>query len=153
VDKLDLSQITTYQAGAAQASMHRLLQKMSDRILKPYGITKMQWMIIGAALDSGKKGARVSDLADSLGTTLPYLTTNINLLESRGILIRKDNAHDARSRLITVNPRYIPKCHEIEAALRAGLRQTIYANLDPTEFRIYMKVLYQLQDIGRKQPD
>lgn len=150
MENLDISKITTYQAGAAQASMHRLLQKLSDAILKPYNITKMQWMIIGTTLDAGKNGLRVSDLADSLGTTISYLTTMVNLLESRGILIRTDNSTDSRSSLISVSPGFLPKCAEIESALRKGLRQSIYAKVDPGEFRTYMKVLYQLQEIGKQ---
>ncbi len=142
--KIDLSRITTYQAGAAQASMHRLLQKQCDEILKPYGITKMQWLIIGHVLDAGKQGIRISDLAEKLSTTIAYLTTSINLLESRGTLIREDNASDSRSKLITVRPSFISECEKIEKTLRDGLRRSIYANVDQDEFLIYMKVLYQL---------
>ncbi len=141
---MDLRNITTYQAGAVQASMHRLLQKQCDDILKPFGITKMQWLIIGTVLDAGKKGIRISDLADKLATTIAYLTTSINLLESRGMLVRKDNASDSRSKLITVKPSFVSTCEKIEETLRDGLRKTIYANIDPAEFRIYMKVMYQL---------
>ena len=151
MDNPDIHKITTYQAGAAQASMHRLLQKMTDDILVPYGITKMQWMIIGTVFDSGKQGIRISDLSISLATTMPYLTTSVNLLESKGILKRKDNTKDSRSKLVTVTPHFAPKCREIEEALRNGLRTSIYAKVDPAEFQTYMKVLYQLRDIGKKQ--
>ena len=79
-NSLDLGKITTYQAGVAQAAMHRVLQKLCDNILQPFGISKMQWLIIGTALDAGKHGVRISDLAAQLGTTMPYLTTTVNLL-------------------------------------------------------------------------
>jgi len=141
---MELSKITTYQAGATQAYMHRKLQKVCDIILRPYGITKMQWLIIGHVLDSGTRGVRVSDLAETLGTTMSYLTNSINLLESRGILERQDNASDTRSRLIVVSKAYVPKCQEIEATLRDGLRKTIYAKIEPKEFAIYIKVMEEL---------
>jgi DNA-binding MarR family transcriptional regulator len=144
VKKVDLSNITTYQAGVAQATMHRLLQKHCDDILKPYGITKMQWLIIGTVLDSGAKGVRISDLAKTLGTTISYLTTSINLLESKGFLIRKGNNNDSRSKLVIVNPEHLANCRTIELALREGLRKSIYAEVDPEEFRTYIKVLYEL---------
>lgn len=147
MDKIDLRSITTYQAGATQATMHRKLQKLCDIILRPFGITKMQWLIIGTVLDAGSNGVRVSDLAAQLGTTLSYLTNSVNLLESRGILERIDNTQDTRSRLIVVREQYRPTCVEIEATLRDGLRSTIYSSIDPAEFAVYIKVMRQLANV------
>lgn len=149
----DVRRLTTYQAGAIQASVHRVLQKQCDLILKPYGITKMHWMIIGHVFDAGKAGIRNSDLSASLGTTIPYITTAINLLESKGYLLRKGNVEDGRSKLITINPTLIPKCYEIENTLREGLRESVYAKVDPADFEIYMKVMYQLHSMNDKSPD
>jgi DNA-binding MarR family transcriptional regulator len=150
VEKGNLTDITTYQAGAAQATMHRLLQKQCDAILKPFGISKMHWLIVGHVLDAGSDGVRISDLAKSLDTTIPYLTTAINLLESKGFLLRTDNAEDGRSKLITINPGQVSKCHTIERTLREGLRNTIYSKVDPEEFRIYMKVMYELSNMDKQ---
>lgn len=139
-----LRDITTYQAGIAQASAHRLLQKICDQILKPYGLTKMQWLIIGAVLDAGEQGIRITNLTQRIGTTMPYMTTSVNLLESKGILRRASNAGDNRSKVVTLADDFANKCDEIEQALRAGLRKTIYRDIDPAEFRTYLKVLFQL---------
>lgn len=140
----DLSEITTYQAGVMQASAHRTLQKICDDILKPYNISKMHWLIIGTALDGGTQGIRLTDLAKTLNTTLPYITNAISLLVSKGIIVRVDNETDSRSKLIHINEAFVPKCYEIEATLRQGLRNEIYKDIDPAELRIYMKVMYQL---------
>ncbi len=147
MNKYDLNNITTYQAGVAQSAAHRLLQKHCDDILRPFGITKMHWLIIGAVLESDPKGARISDLACELNTTIPYLTNTINLLESKDILVRKDNIEDSRSKLITIASEFEPKCAEIEITLREGLRQTIYSTVDPEDFHVYMKVLTQLATV------
>lgn len=147
VDKEDLSSITTYQAGVIQAYMHRRLQKVCDEILRPFGISKMQWLIIGTVLDAGKDGIRLSDLAEKVGTTMSYLTNAVNLLESRGILVRRDNTQDTRSKLIVVDGRFKSKCNEIEVTLRDGLRKTIYSEVDPQEFRVYMKVMAKLATV------
>jgi DNA-binding MarR family transcriptional regulator len=140
----DLHHTTTYQAGAMQASVHRSLQKISDTILEPFQITKMQWLILGHVLDAGTKGVRMSDLSAALSTTLPYITNAVNVLEARGYLQRNANSTDSRSKLLVLNPEFAPRCKEIEAALRQGLRDTIYAHVDPTDFAVYMKVLHQL---------
>lgn len=143
----EISAITTYQAGILQSSAHRLLQKYSDEVLRPYGITKMQWMITGSVLDAGKDGIRITDLAKMLDTTLSYLTNTINLLESKGILQRTTNSQDERVKFVTVNPRFIPKCREIEKDLRAHLREVIYKDIAPEEFQTYMQVLHKLSRI------
>lgn len=151
MNNIDLSKITTYQSGATQAFVHRELQKICDDILRPYKITKMQWLIIGNVLDTQKKGIRISDLAKKLGTTISFLTTSVNLLESRGILKRLDNVRDTRSKLIVVNGPYVPRCLEIEVTLRSGLRNTIYSEVDPTEFRVYIKVLTELAHVDHSK--
>ena len=143
----DLSSITTYQAGAMQSTAHRILQKHCDAVLKEYGVSKMQWLIIGTVLDAGKRGARITELSEKLGTTLPYLTTTINILESKHMVRRIENKQDNRSKLITVDPAFVPQCEEIEMVLRRTLRETVYAHIDPIEFRTYIKVLTQLSDI------
>src|SRR5689334_6272433 len=95
----DLSNITTYQAGVAQASTHRVLQKYCDEVLAAYGITKMHWLIIGTVLDAGENGVRLTDLTDKLGTTMAYLTNTVNLLESKAMLSRTSHATDSRSKV------------------------------------------------------
>jgi DNA-binding MarR family transcriptional regulator len=146
----DLSAITTYQAGVMQAASHRSLQKHCDSILKQYGISKMQWLLIGTVRDSGEKGMRLTDLSEAISTTLPFVTTAVNILESKGMLMRKDNGEDSRSKLISINQFFAPKCAEIEETLRAGLRKSIYARVDPAQFRTYMKVMYQLAHVDDK---
>lgn len=145
----NLHEITTYQAGALQASVHRSLQKLCDDILEPFEITKMQWLIIGHVLDAGHKGLRMSDLAALLATTIPYVTNAVNILEARGYVQRKQNDQDSRSKLLVISPDFAPRCEEIEAALRQGLRETLYANIEPREFAVYMKVLSQLGQVAR----
>lgn len=148
MQQYNLATITTYHAGATQAYVNRKLQKVCDAILKPFGITKMQWLIIGNVFDSGDKGIRISDLADKLGTNAPYLTNAINLLEANKILSRTENSSDSRSKLVVVNDKFAAQCPEIEAALRDGLRKTIYADIDPLEFSIYIKVQEQLARVS-----
>lgn len=144
-----LRNITTYQAGATQASVHRSLQKLCDRILEPFDITKMQWLIIGHVLDAGVAGVRISDLAQRLSTTVPYITTAVNILEARGYLTRKCNHLDSRSKLLVLNPDVISRCQAIEETLRKGLHGALYSQVDQAEFLIYMKVLYQLDEAAR----
>lgn len=135
---------STYRAGAIQATFNRKLQKLCDEILAPYGITKMQWMIIGNIYDAGSQGIRLSELSEQLGTSMSYLTNAVNTLEARKILARKGDSQDTRSKQIVVTNGYRKKCVEIEKTLRSGLRETIYSNIDQADFQVYLKVIEKL---------
>lgn len=150
-DEFSLGELTTYQVGAMQAAAHRALKKHGDELLKEYGITSMQWHIIGAVLDEGKRGARISELATKLDTTMAFLTTNVNLLELKGALERAENEKDARSRLIRVAPAFRPKCAEIEKALRVKLRNSIYSRLTPEELHTYIKATAKFAQIDSNE--
>lgn len=143
----NLHSTTTYQAGILQATAHRVLQKHSDQILKKYGITKMQWLIIGTVYDSGSKGIRLTELTEKLDTTMAYLTNTVNLLESKGILSRISDENDSRVKFITVSKKFRPKCNQIEKTLRDELRKTIYAKISPDDFVTYINVLEKLAKI------
>lgn len=140
----DLSKITTYQAGILQASTHRILQKQCDVVLKRYDLSKMHWLIIGCVLDSGTKGIRLTDLSEKVDTTISYITTAIKFLELKDILTRKGSDTDNRSKLVSINEAFIPKCAEIEENLRESLRASIYSHINPEELRTYIRVMYQL---------
>lgn len=144
--KKDLSQITTYQSGVAQAAAHRLINRVVTDFLLAYGLTPMQWFAIGFVYDAGSAGIRPSDLARSLDTTLPYVTNTINALESKGILIKKSHSGDSRIKLISVAPHYRATVDEIEAGLRQQLRDELYRedHVSRDELQAYIRVLYKI---------
>ncbi|MDQ3123358.1 MAG: MarR family transcriptional regulator [bacterium] len=144
-DNYNLTNISTYQAGVVQAAVNRILQKRCDEILKPFGITKNHWLVIGLVSDSNNKGLRIGDIATELGTTFAYLSNTINNLESKKILIRQTDVNDARSKSVIIHKKFLPQIPKIEAALRDSLRETIYSTVSPEDFRTYIKVLFQLQ--------
>lgn len=146
INSLQLSDLKTYHVGLLQSTAMRALKKHKDECLKPYGISGMQWVIIGVVDDAGVKGLRTTDIARQLDVTMAFLTTNINLLESKGILERIENKADSRSRLVRVTRSFRPKCKKIEADLRKKLRASIYQKVTPEELLTYVKVLYKFSE-------
>ncbi len=142
-----LADVTTYQSGVAQASAFRVVKHHTAHFLKDYNLTCMQWFTIGTVLDAGPEGIRISDLAKELDTTLAYMTNTINLLESRGILIKKTHQYDARTKLVSVTPSYKKTCLKIEGALRDRLREVLYQNIEHDELTTYVRVLYKLSKL------
>lgn len=147
-DDFSLSELKTYQVGVLQSAAARALKKHKDECLQPHGLSGMQWVIIGTVLDAGPKGTRITDLAKNLDVTMAFLTTTVNLLESRNILERIENRNDSRSRMVRVTKSFKPKCKKIEEDLRVKLRSSIYNKVSPEELRTYIKVLYKFSELG-----
>ena len=143
----NLAGITTYQSGVAQATAFRIVKRHTANALRDFNLSCMQWFTIGTVLDAGTKGIRISDLAKKLDTTLAYMTTTVNLLESRGVLGKQAHEFDARTKLVTVKPTYISTCAEIEDVLRGRLREVLYKNIDHEELVNYVKVLYKISSL------
>lgn len=142
----DLSQITTYQSGIAQASAHRLINRTVTDFLLAYGLSPMQWFAIGMIYDASPDGARLSDLAKTLDTTLPYITNTVTLLESKGIVKKLTHTGDSRIKLVSIVADKEAMIQEIESGLRERLRNELYHedNISREELAAYIHVLYKI---------
>ena len=147
-ESINLADITTYESGVVQSTAYRVLSKRVTDLLKKHDITMMQWFVVGTIYGSGTGGIRLTDLARKIDTGLPFLTNMINLLETKGMVYRINNQEDSRSKLVVVTPTFSRKCKTIEADLRDGLRQELYAHISPEDLRVYVKVLYQLAELA-----
>ena len=146
---LNLADTTTYQAGVVQSAAFRSLKKFTDGCLREYGLTTMQWFILGTIYDSGDEGIRISDLSRSVDTNLPYITNTLNLLESQGAVERVESSKDGRSKRVRITYSYRPQCDIIEAALRQKMRSGIYSRIDPDQLRSYLYVLHQFTTLDK----
>jgi DNA-binding MarR family transcriptional regulator len=143
-EDIDLGRLPTYQAGIVQASAHRTIQKTCDNILRKYGLTTMQWLLLGTIYTAKGDPLRLTDLANMTGTGLPYITNTLNYLETKKIITRRTNRLDSRSKIIKVTTGFADKFDSIEADLRTHLRERLYETISDAEFKVYIKVLYQL---------
>lgn len=140
-----MANITTYSSGIAQATAFRIIKKHTATALRPYDLTCMQWFTIGAAYEARNTGIRMSDLASALDTTQAYMTTVVNLLESRNILKKTVHGTDARTKLVYVTPQFRKQVPEIEAHVRTELRKLIYDDtITPQELFTYVSVLRKI---------
>jgi len=144
---MDLSKITTYQAGVAQSSTYRNLNKLFSAMLKTHDLTSMQWFVLGTIYDSSSEGIQLTQLSTKLQTGLPFITNTINLLESKGMVERRNSLTDSRSKRVYITTEFMPMCRKIEEDLRVQLHNSVYSEIDPDDLRIYIKVLYQLSQL------
>ena len=142
-----LSEISTYQSGVVQSTASRKLNRHVNDFLRPYELTSMQWFIIGTIYDAGSTGITLTALNQKLGTTLPFMTNSINLLESRGIVQKTSDSKDARTKIVAISPNYTETCREIEDYLRQKMRQLLYKDIEPEDLTSYIKVLYIMANL------
>lgn len=138
---INLRDFKTYHVGALESAAHRSMRQYKDALLSTYGISGMEWYVIGAVADAGPEGKRITELAKLLGTTMGFLTKTVNILEIKGAVRRVANAKDARSNYIVLDESYLKTCNEIEEQLRIELRKAVYDKLTPQELATYIKVL------------
>jgi DNA-binding MarR family transcriptional regulator len=149
--KKDISQITTYQSGVMQSTAHRILTRIKTEYLSQYGLTSMQWFVIGYAYDAGTDGIRLNDLMKTLDTTMPFITTIVNLLESKNILHKVSDTSDSRIKIAILNPTYHSTVEEIEQGLREELRARLYRDdhISRDELSAYIGVLYKITQANK----
>lgn len=140
----DLTGLPTYQAGVAQSSAYRVLMKFTDDAVKEYGITSMQWFMIGIIYDSANVGVTVTQLSKLLDTNVPYVTNTLNLLASKDIIVRTSGEDDSRRKTVTIHPEFIDNVQLIEKDLRQKMQQVLYADITSRELLTYIKVLYKI---------
>lgn len=140
---IDLASTSTYESGIAQSHAFRVTKKITDDFLKDYGLTTMHWFIVGAIFDAAN-GIRITDLANKVGTTIGYLTTAVNSLELRNIVIRDEHESDSRTKVLRIHPDYARTCTEIEEGLRERMRKMLYKDLTREELTVYITVLHKL---------
>ena len=147
-ETINLGTITTYESGVVQSAAYRVLNKHVTEILKKHEVTMMQWFVLGTIYSAGTGGIRLTDLAKKVDTGLPFLTNLVNLLEQKGMVYRVSNTEDSRSKFVVVTADFSRKCRIIENDLRHGLRDQLYQHIKPEDLRVYIKVLYQIAQLG-----
>ncbi len=147
--EFNLGDITTYQAGVVQSTAFRVINKITTDLLKEHNLSTMQWFIIGTIYDAGGNGISITDLAKKLDTGVSFLTNSINVLELKGMVVRKEHLKDSRVRLVQLKPAYKAECLIIEEKMRQKLRAKLYDRITPEDLRIYIKVLNQLATLEK----
>src|SRR4051812_28153950 len=75
----------SYELGIAEMLMTRQTSSSRNRTLKPYGLSSIEWFVLGLIQDkSSEGGIRVTDLATLLNVQTTYITASLNTLRAKG---------------------------------------------------------------------
>jgi DNA-binding MarR family transcriptional regulator len=136
--------LPTYQAIVLESRAHRVMKATLAAALREHGVTMMQWSIIGFIADAGTHGARISDIARHLDTSLAFVTTTVNVLQQKGLVMRTEHAHDSRAKIVRLSPDFAKKTPAIEASLKKELNNEVFGGIASDALDGYFSVVQHI---------
>ncbi len=82
---LNPSILTTYNTGLLQTKAYRILKSHTTELLRPYGITTIEWAFLGVLKDH-KQGLRAVTIAQIIGVEQPFVTVLSNHLKKKQLV-------------------------------------------------------------------
>ncbi len=139
----------SYELGIAEMLMARQATNYRNRILKPYGLSSVEWFVLGLIQSkSAEGGIRVTDLALILDVQTTYITAILNTLRGKGYVDSLKDHNDARVRLLVITKTGSTAVATIEEALRKELEKALHGRVTGEQFASYIHVL---QEIGHTE--
>ena len=80
--------------------LSREIDKLSNPILEPYDLTNSQYKILKFLLAESGKAVRQVDIEHYFSMTNPTVTGLVHALEKKGMIERRTNPDDSRSKIL-----------------------------------------------------
>ncbi len=120
------------------------LRRVRDFLGRRIGLTGPQYtLLITIAYLQGDRGIAVRALARNLRVSSAFITTESGRLIERGLLVKRRDAQDSRSSLLSVTPAGRRKLEALVPELRR-VNNAFFARVSARSFRHAMRFLEQL---------
>lgn len=143
---MDLRDLTTYQACILQARAYRVLREFVAKQLDGYGLTMMEWVLLGVVHESGSRGVSPSALSERLDVSLPMVTRMVNAVAEDNYVKRRADKHDKRQQIIIATPKGRRLAQGIEWRVRGAMKEWL-KDVDPEELKGYVHIMSQIADM------
>jgi MarR family transcriptional regulator for hemolysin len=110
----------SYEKARLQVVGYRTLQNSINGVLSKYELNTSQWIILGYLHDS-QEGMRVTALASMLDVETPLITTLINPLQKRELIISEADPEDKRAKRL----RLTEEGHVLTLRLEKQLKESL----------------------------
>jgi DNA-binding MarR family transcriptional regulator len=114
--------IKSYQTMLSVTQSQQSLKQMLSICLEHYGLTMMQWLVIGVLLDQPQKPV---DIAKRIGVTPPYVTLILNQVNELGYITKTIIEDDERSKRIVISSEGKSLAKEVEKKLMYCIEREI----------------------------
>jgi MarR family transcriptional regulator for hemolysin len=141
---IDARKLKTYSVGLLQTKVYRALKVNTELILKPYGISSIEWAYLGT-ISEYTNGIRAGDLAEILGVEAPFITSLSTKFLRRKLVAYEKDPTDKRAKCIIITTEGKKVVQEIEPILREESKKWL-KDLSIKEVLTYIKVLKKISD-------
>ena len=114
---------TTYRVGLLQAKAYRILKSTTTQLLKPLGISTIEWAFLGLLHDRGSLRSKAAAL--ELGVEPPFITVLVTSLKNRGLVSETKEANDTRAKSLQLTEEGRVFVDSTEKIVREGMRSSI----------------------------
>ena len=140
---------TTYDIGLVQARGYRALKQMTATVLKPEGLTTIEWAMLGI-ISHHPHGVRTTEVAELLGVQPPLVSRLITKAEA-GNWITVTKGADKRERILQLSQHGTSHITRIENLVRAQLKPLL-AGVAPRDLVGYLRTLSRIAENGSDFP-
>ncbi len=137
---MTLSGLPTYHACILQARAYRTLRLFMSAELQEYDLTMMEWVLLGLTSSKDSEGHSTTELAEILDVGLPLITNMVDRVEKMGLVARKRDAHDKRSKRIFATSRGRVLADHIELKIREDMKEWL-CNVEREDLEGYVKTM------------
>jgi len=130
------------QFGLRLGLVARLWRAEIDRRLATFGLTESRWLTL-LHLSRLPQAATQRELAEAVGVRGPTLVRTLDRLEAEGLIERRTEASDRRTKSVHLRAEAAPVLERIEATA-AAVRAQIFSDLSQAEVTTCLKVLEQI---------
>lgn len=116
----------------------RLWRAEIDRRLAAFGLTESRWLTL-LHLSRRVEAATQRELAEAVGVRGPTLVRTLDRLEAEGLIERRTEAGDRRTKSVHLRAQAAPVLERIETTV-AAVRAEILSDLSPGEVATCLKV-------------
>lgn len=137
-----------YELGMAHVFMARNMSDFHQMLLKRYGLSSIEWLVLGVVADATSDGGiRVTDLATTFSVKTTYITMILNNLRSKDYVENRYDASDARVRLAILTKKGAKEVPVIERYMQKELVRQLDGVVSSDEFEKYVCVIKKLAHI------
>lgn len=144
-----MPRLTSYQKARLQVVGYRTIQNSVNQALAKYELNTSQWIILGWLHDNSD-GMRVTALASVLDVETPLITTLINPLLRRGLIVSEADSEDRRAKRLRLTEEGEVLVLQLETQVHANLSY-YEAGFKKSELEAYFDTLSRFIDNARQQ--
>lgn len=143
---MELKDLTTYEACILQARAYRVLREFVAKQLDGYGLTMMEWVLLGIVYEAGDKGISPSALSERLDVSLPMVTRMVNGVTQTGYITRTTDQRDRRQQIIVATSEGKERAVSSELRVRKAMKSWL-KEVDRVELQGYIRIMAQLAEM------